>query len=78
MDNLEIYDSVFIEIFHVEKNDLDKLKHNETYEWDSLTHMTIIALLEEKFNIMFEIDDIIDFISYQEGKVILRKYGKDI
>ena len=42
MNNLEIYDSVFIEIFKVEKKDLLELKHNDTYEWDSLTHMTLI------------------------------------
>lgn len=78
MNNLEIYDSVFIEIFKVEKKDLLELKHNDTYEWDSLTHMTLIATLEDKFNIMFEIDDIIDFTSYQQGKTVLKKYGKDI
>ena len=30
--------------------------------------------LEETFNIVFEMDDIIDFSSYETGKKILKKY----
>jgi acyl carrier protein len=37
--------------------------------------MTLIAEIEEKFNITIEIDDIIDFSSYNKGKEILKKYG---
>ena len=40
------------------------LKYNEIDEWDSIGHMTLISSLEEKFNISFETDDVIDFSSY--------------
>ena len=38
----------------------------------------MIAALEEAFNITFEMDDIIDFSSYNTGKEILKKYKVDI
>ena len=40
--------------------------------------MSMIAALEETFNIHFEMDDIIDFSSYKVGKEILKKYKVNI
>jgi len=37
--------------------------------------MSLIAELEESFDIMIETDDIIDFSSYMKGQSILKKYG---
>lgn len=78
MSDLEIYDSVFIEIFNVDKKELKSLAHHETAEWDSLTHMELIACLEDKLSIMIEVDDIINFTSYEKGLSILRTYGKNL
>jgi len=36
--------------------------------------MTMISKLEEIFKITLEMDDIIDFSSYEKGKKILKKY----
>ena len=44
-------------------------------EWDSVGHMTLIAELEDAFNITMDTDDIIDFNSYEKGKEILSKYN---
>ena len=44
--------------------------------WDSVGHMSLIANLEEAFDIMMEMDDIIDLSSYEKGKEILSdNYG---
>ena len=77
MTNLELYNEVFKEVFQVEECDLNSLVHNEGL-WDSLAHMVLVATIEDRFEIMFEIDDIIDFKSYLQGKEILRRYGKTI
>jgi hypothetical protein len=37
--------------------------------------MSLVAELEDAFNIMMETDDIIDFSSYNKGKEILGKYN---
>ena len=50
------------------------LKYNDIPEWDSIGHMTLIAALEENYNISIETDDIVDFSSFNKGKEILKKY----
>ena len=75
MNNKEKYDQAFIESFSIEANDLnDKLEYNSIQTWDSVGHMGLIAALEEQFDIMMEMDDIIDFSSYQKGFEIVAKY----
>ena len=75
MSNLEKYDKVFISTFSINKEKLKKnIEYNSIKEWDSVGHMSMIANLEEIFEIVFEMDDIIDFSSYKTGKEILKKY----
>ena len=77
--NNEKYDKVFIDCFSVDKTTLQKnLEYNSISEWDSVGHMNMIAALEETFDIVFEMDDIIDFSSYKVGKEILKKYKVNI
>tara|TARA_Y100000591_G_scaffold275687_1_gene252463 strand:+ start:151 stop:387 length:237 start_codon:yes stop_codon:yes gene_type:complete len=74
MSNSEKYSKIFIKAFSVDKSKLNKLKYQSVPKWDSVGHMSMIAKLEEEFNITFEMDDIIDFSSFLEGKKILKKY----
>lgn len=77
MTNLEKYDEAFISTFEIEKDQLPGLKYQDIKAWDSVGHMTLIAALEDAFDIMMDTDDIIDFSSYEKGKEILTKdeYG---
>lgn len=50
------------------------LEYNTIQEWDSVAHMTLIAALEEQFDIMMDTDDIIDMSSVGKAKEILGKY----
>ena len=75
MNNIERYNKAFIEIFDVTEPELSKLAYQSVALWDSVGHMSLIAELEEAFNIMIETDDIIDFNSYLKGFEILKKYG---
>ena len=75
MNNKQKYDEAFIESFSIDENKLgDDLEYNSIPEWDSVGHMGLMAELEEAFDIMMEMDDIIDFSSYNTGKEILKKY----
>ena len=68
-----------MESFEIKKKDLNKnLKYESIESWDSVGHMSMIGNLEEVFDIVMEMDDIIDFSSYEEGKKILKKYNIDI
>lgn len=76
MSNIEHYNQSFREAFQVEDSQLAGLTYQSVTLWDSVGHMSLIALLEEAFDIMMETDDIIDFSSYEKGKQILaKKYG---
>ena len=75
MTNKEKYTKVFIESFSIKETKLKKdLKYNTIPEWDSVGHMKMIGNLESAFKITLEMDDIIDFSSFNTGKKILKKY----
>jgi acyl carrier protein len=53
----------------------DDLAYTTNSKWDSTAHMELISLLEETFNVSFEMDDIIDMSSFSKAISILKKYG---
>jgi acyl carrier protein len=71
---IDKYDKVFMKSFKIKKDKLKKLKYNSIPQWDSVGHMSMVGALEETFKITLEMDDIIDFSSYEFGKKILKKY----
>jgi acyl carrier protein len=76
MSNKKKYDEVFIEIFEITKDELsDSLEYQSITAWDSVGHMSLMAELEDVFDIMLEMDDIVDFGSYKTGIKTLKKYG---
>lgn len=76
MSNKEKYDAAFIEIFEIDQADLnDSLEYQSISAWDSVGHMALMAALEDAFDIMLEMDDIVDFGSYNTGVKTLEKYG---
>ena len=78
MNSLETYRNAFIEAFGVEEDAVADLKYQDVEEWDSVGHMRMIAMLEDAFDIMMDIDDIIDFSSFEKGKEVLAKYGVNV
>ena len=74
MTNNEKYVNAFIECLGVEAGQLVGLEYQAVPGWDSIGHMTLIAALEEAFDIMMDTDDIIDFSSYEKGMELLGKY----
>lgn len=72
------YDNTFISTFKIETKDLEGLKYQDIPFWDSVGHMALMSKLEEVFDIELDVDDIIDFSSYEFGKEILAKYDIDV
>jgi hypothetical protein len=75
MTNLEKYNNVFCETFQLREDQLFGLVYQSVQLWDSVGHMTLIAALEDAFDIMMDMDDIVDLSSFEKGKVLLGKYG---
>lgn len=79
MSNLEKYVNAFVESLGVSADEVEDLEYQGIEAWDSVGHMSLIATLEDTFDIMMDTDDIIDFSSFKKGKEILAKpdYGVD-
>ena len=75
MSTIERYKKVFIEIFEINESELENLNYQDIPAWDSLGHMSMVGALEDEFDIMLEMDDIIDFSSFKKGMETLAKYG---
>lgn len=76
MTNIEKYKNAFVEALEVDQDKVEGLEYQAVAEWDSVGHMSLIAALEDAFEIMMDTDDIIEFNSYEKGKEILSKnYG---
>jgi len=74
MTNLEKYINTLVETFEIEVSEIEGLEYQAIPAWDSVGHMSLIAALEDTFDIMLDTDDIIDFNSFLKGKEILIKY----
>jgi acyl carrier protein len=73
MSNLEKYKKIFSESFDF-SGDVSVLEYQSITEWDSVGHMQLMAALEDSFSIEMDVDDIIDFSSFNKGIEILSKY----
>lgn len=78
-ENTEKYIECFVNSLHLDREEVNEnLKYQSIQGWDSIVHMELVGEIENKFDIMMETDDIIDFSSYEKGKETLRKYGVEI
>jgi len=79
MSNKQKYDEIFIEVFEISGDQLnDSLEYQSIEPWDSVGHMALMAALEDEFDIMLEMDDIIDFGTYLTGIETMKKYGVEM
>ena len=67
---------VFVDVLHLDPaKDRERLVYNEVEGWDSVAHMMLIAGLEEEFDCMLEMEDILDMSSYDKAVAIMAKYA---
>lgn len=74
MNNLEKYNELFKKALELDADTPVEQYVNRKRDWDSVTHMEIIAELEDQFNIMLSPGDILELDSYDKGIEILKKY----
>ena len=79
MENLEKYNNAFMQVFGAKVEDLNDNYGKDTVdEWDSVHQLSLIAILEETFDIMFDPEDIMEMTSYGSGKALLQKYDVNL
>lgn len=74
MTNREKYVNAFVEALEVDADQVPGLIYQGIEEWDSVGHMSLVAEIEDVFDIMMDTDDIIDFSSFEKGIELLKKY----
>jgi len=76
MNNLEKLNKVFVSTFNVEDSQVSELSYGNFNLWDSVGQMSLIANIEDAFDIMVEPEDIMDINSFLSAKDILsEKYS---
>lgn len=71
MSNKEKYTNIFMECFEVSAEECKRLTYTGIQAWDSVGHMSLVAAIEDAFDIMMDTDDIIDLSSFEKGMEIL-------
>jgi acyl carrier protein len=56
-----------------EEVDTKALRYNEIQQWGSLAHITLVAALENEFDIMLEPDDVLAMSSYDKAVEIVQR-----
>lgn len=76
MSNEVVLKNAFAEGLGVTVDDVewDSLEYRGIEQWDSVAHMQVVAEIEDAFDIMMEIDDVIAMSSFTITKEILGKY----
>ena len=76
MTNLEKYNEVLKGCLRLEDDELNEnLMYNRHRNWDSVSHIDMIAELEETFDVQFSTLEIMQFSTYNKGIEILEKLG---
>ena len=74
MTNLEKLAKVFADTFGISEAETKGLQYQGIEAWDSVGHMTLVAAIEDEFDISLDTDDIIDMSSFEKAQEILAKY----
>tara|TARA_B110001452_G_scaffold58240_1_gene45212 strand:- start:45 stop:284 length:240 start_codon:yes stop_codon:yes gene_type:complete len=69
------YKKIFQESLNIDNKTFNEnLKYNDIPEWDSIGHMSLVAALEDGYQISIDTDDIVEYSSFKKGVEILKKY----
>lgn len=76
MENLKKYKTVFMDVFEVEVDLLnDTFSSTNVDSWDSITQLNLVTSIEDMFDVIMDTEDILGLKSFENGKIILKKYG---
>lgn len=75
MTNTDRLVATFASSLNIEASQVvDGLEYNTISQWDSVAHMVLVAALEKEFDVMLDMDDIIEMSSVKIAKEILTKH----
>lgn len=76
MSTLDRLRAVFRTSLNLDRQaEVDSLEYRSIPQWDSLAHMSLIAAMEDEFDIMIDTDEMIDMSSFVKAAALLEKQG---
>jgi len=66
---------IFSEVLNLNANDITDNTSYEVANWDSVSHMALIAAIENHYDIMLDTNEIIDLSTFAKAKIILSNHG---
>ncbi|HEX6499585.1 MAG TPA: acyl carrier protein [Micromonosporaceae bacterium] len=70
--------NVFVETLELGDDvDVENLKYRDIEQWDSLGHMTLVAAIEDEFDVQLDTEQVIDMSSFKVAVDMLRGMGVD-
>ena len=70
--------TVFVEALELpDGTDVEALKYRDIIQWDSLGHMTLVAAIEDEFEVQLETEQVIELSSFKVALGTLRDLGVD-
>lgn len=55
--------------------DVTGLEYRSIEQWDSLAHLALVTAIENEFDVMFDVDDVLGLSSFSAGVTILKRLG---
>jgi acyl carrier protein len=53
--------------------EVDGLEYQSIEKWDSLAHMTLVAAIEDEFDVMIDTDDVLTMSSFTKARELLER-----
>lgn len=79
MTNIEIFNQIFSEVFSVDASVLNANFNKDSVDgWDSVRQLSLTTAIEDEFDIMLDAEDILEFTSYENAKIVLAKYDIEL
>lgn len=78
MTNLETYKNCFVEGLELDMESVETASMESVERWDSIGQMSLIALVEDAFNIELEPNEVMTFTDFNSGIQILKSHNIDI
>ncbi|HEX6851060.1 MAG TPA: acyl carrier protein [Candidatus Polarisedimenticolaceae bacterium] len=68
--------SVFCRVLGIGRDAVtDELSYRSILQWDSVSHMALVAALEDEFDLMLDTEEVIELSSVAKARDILGRHG---
>lgn len=75
MSNIEKLKEAFVEGLEIPAEGVENATMQSVEKWDSIGQMSLVALIEDEFEIEMEPDEVMRFTSFAAGVDILKNHG---